>query len=181
MWLALDTTNIFGLIFPRMKWYSVKKNEPGFHSISTFSTFWMIFTKPCHSCTSRDTGDVHFTVFQSLRAHKQEFQLLGRIPPFWNTCVRHLMVHVLVHSYIWKLDLQWTICAALKPFAAAAAVIALLIGRCWLAKEPLMWSKHCHLVHNSPTTCDMLLRKFWKNLQWSIVNFDKLKLIVVVL
>ena len=38
------------------------------------------------------------------------------------------MVHVLVHSYIWKLDLQWTICAALKPFAAAAAVIALLIG-----------------------------------------------------
>ena len=53
--------------------------------------------------------------------------------------------------------------------------------RCWLAKEPLIWSKHCHLVHNSPTTCDMLLRKFWKNLQWSIVNFDKLKLIVVVL
>ena len=47
--------------------------EPGFHSISTFSTFWMIFTKPCHSCTSRDTGDVHFTVFQSLCAHKQEF------------------------------------------------------------------------------------------------------------
>ena len=40
-------------------------------------------------------------------------------------------------------DLQLTIGAALKPFAAAAAVIALLIAEGTI----IIWSKHRHLLH----------------------------------